>query len=132
MPHTYVLTNQNNLFLSKQDEWIDGYERAKLFRTEHKDIAINQMFEANTRDVDQRIQLLQCELDQKGLPRIPEDALGPRQIAAEVAVAVAEEVAEAQVAGEIPAADLLETVEAVEAVETVPAMEAAALATDQA
>ncbi|WP_285762705.1 hypothetical protein [Biformimicrobium ophioploci] len=129
-----MLTNQNKLFLSKQDEWIDGYERAKLFRTEHKDIAINQMFEANTRDVDQRIQLLQCELDQKGLPRIPEDALGPRQIAAEVAeeVAAAEEVAEQKAAGEVPAADLLETVETVEAVETVPAMEAAALATDQA
>lgn len=119
MPHTYVLTNQNKLFLSKQDEWIDGYERAKLFRTEHKDIAINQMFEANTRDVDQRIQLLQCELDQKGLPSIPEDAMGPRLVAEEVAVA------EEKAAGEVPAADLLETVEAVEAVETVSAMEAA-------
>ncbi|MCQ3830069.1 hypothetical protein HXX02_11475 [Microbulbifer elongatus] len=75
MSHVYVLTNQHQQFLSKSNEWIDGRESTKLFRTEHKDVAINQMFEANTRDVALRIELLECKLDTKRQPIIPEDAL---------------------------------------------------------
>ncbi|WP_346838153.1 hypothetical protein [Microbulbifer sp. SAOS-129_SWC] len=76
MTHVYVLTNQNRQFLSKSNEWIDGREASRLFRTEHKDVAINQMFEANTRNVSLRIELLQCELGPKNQPQVPEDALG--------------------------------------------------------
>ncbi|WP_226644219.1 hypothetical protein [Microbulbifer variabilis] len=76
MSHVYVLTNQHQQFLSKSGEWLDGREPNKLFRSEHKDIAINQMFEANTRDVSLRIELLQCALNIKAQPSIPEEALG--------------------------------------------------------
>jgi|GEM_PF-1174199 len=75
MSHVYVLTNQHQQFLSKSNEWIDGRESSKLFRTEHKDVAINQMFEANTRNVSLRIELLECPLDSKKHPEIPADAL---------------------------------------------------------
>ncbi|WP_051687270.1 hypothetical protein [Microbulbifer sp. HZ11] len=75
MSHVYVLTNQHQQFLSKSNEWIDGRENTKLFRTEHKDVAINQMFEANTRNVALRIELLECELDTKRQPIVPEEAL---------------------------------------------------------
>ncbi|WP_295802857.1 hypothetical protein [uncultured Microbulbifer sp.] len=75
MSHVYVLTNQHQQFLSKSNEWIDGRENSKLFRSEFKDVAINQMFEANTRDVTLRIELLECELDPKRQPLVPEDAL---------------------------------------------------------
>ncbi|MFA0810451.1 hypothetical protein [Microbulbifer epialgicus] len=75
MSHVYVLTNQHQQFLSKSGEWLDGREPNKLFRSEHKDVAINQMFEANTRDVSLRIELLQCELNTKGHPLVPEDSL---------------------------------------------------------
>ncbi|WP_444943177.1 hypothetical protein ACJJIK_14645 [Microbulbifer sp. ZKSA006] len=77
MSHVYVLTNQHQQFLSKSGEWTDGREPNKLFRSEHKDVAINQMFEANTRDVNLRIELLSCELNPKGHPQIPEEALAP-------------------------------------------------------
>jgi len=76
MSHVYVLTNQHRQFLSKSNEWIDGREANRLFRTEHKDVAINQMFEANTRNVSLRIELLQCALNPKAQPLVPEDALG--------------------------------------------------------
>ncbi|MEW5249474.1 hypothetical protein [Microbulbifer discodermiae] len=76
MTHVYVLTNQHQLFLSKSNEWIDGREAGRLFRSAHKDVAINQMFEANTRDVTLRIELLECPLDSKGWPKVPEAALG--------------------------------------------------------
>lgn len=82
MNHVYVLTNQHQQFLSKSNEWIDGREVNKLFRTEHKDIAINQMFEANTRNVSLRIELLQCEAGPKGQPLIPEEALASEELLA--------------------------------------------------
>ena len=79
MSHVYVLTNQHKQFLSKSNEWLDGREAGKLFRSPHKDVAINQMFEANTRDVNLRIKLLQCELSAKGQPQVPCEALGGPQ-----------------------------------------------------
>ncbi|WP_078082691.1 hypothetical protein [Microbulbifer mangrovi] len=82
MSQVYVLTNQHQQFLSKSNEWIDGRESTKLFRTEHKDVAINQMFEANTRDVTLRIELLECALDTKKHPQIPADALSDEPILA--------------------------------------------------
>ncbi|SHF27455.1 hypothetical protein SAMN04487965_1806 [Microbulbifer donghaiensis] len=83
MSHVYVLTNQYQQFLSKSNEWIDGREASRLFRSEYKDVAINQMFEANTRNVSLRIELLQCELNPKGQPQIPEEALGEIQLVAD-------------------------------------------------
>lgn len=94
MSHVYVLTSQHQLFLSKSNEWIDGRDSARLFRTEYKDVAINQMFEANTRDVSLRIELLECKLDNKKNPQIPADALSdePQHVhAGEVTDGVAEE-----------------------------------------
>jgi hypothetical protein len=84
MSHVYVLTNQHKQFLSKNSEWIDGRDSARLFRSEHKDIAINQMFEANTRNVNLRIELLQCPLDSKAQPQVPVESLGEPQGAGEV------------------------------------------------
>ncbi|WP_444887561.1 hypothetical protein [Microbulbifer sp. JMSA008] len=83
MSHVYVLTNQHQQFLSKSGEWLDGREPNKLFRSEHKDVAINQMFEANTRDVGLRIELLQCALNPKAQPLIPEEALAEQSSAPE-------------------------------------------------
>ncbi len=85
MSHVYVLTNQHKQFLSKSNEWIDGRDANRLFRSEYKDVAINQMFEANTRDVSLRIELLQCELNAKGQPQVPEEALGERSVLVETA-----------------------------------------------
>ncbi|KUJ83900.1 hypothetical protein AWR36_008810 [Microbulbifer flavimaris] len=80
MSHVYVLTNQHQQFLSKSNEWIDGRDANRLFRSEHKDVAINQMFEANTRDVNLRIELLECPTGPKGHPQVPAEALGDPEI----------------------------------------------------
>ncbi|WP_299594050.1 hypothetical protein [uncultured Microbulbifer sp.] len=100
MSHVYVLTNQHQQFLSKSNEWIDGRENNKLFRTEHKDVAINQMFEANTRNVSLRIELLECPLDTKKHPQVPDDALSDEPLLA--ADATAEEAASAGDPDELP------------------------------
>ncbi|WP_444899494.1 hypothetical protein ACJJIX_07110 [Microbulbifer sp. VAAC004] len=99
MSHVYVLTNQHQQFLSKSGEWLDGREPNKLFRSEHKDVAINQMFEANTRDVGLRIELLQCALNPKAQPLIPEEAL------ADLSAAPEDPEIEPGVPEEIPAAE---------------------------
>ncbi len=73
----YILQNQEGYFLSKSAEWIDGREPSQLFRTLHRDEAVNQLFEVNSRDFSLRITLLECEATAKNLPIITEDQLPP-------------------------------------------------------
>jgi hypothetical protein len=39
-----------------------------LFKTPHKDEAINQMVEISAKDYLQRIKIIACEVDEKGVP----------------------------------------------------------------
>ncbi len=73
----YILQNQEGYFLSKSGEWTDGREASQLFRTLHRDEAVNQLFEVNSRDFSLRITLLECEATSKNLPIITEDQLPP-------------------------------------------------------
>ncbi|MFV8780789.1 hypothetical protein ACNKU7_00070 [Microbulbifer sp. SA54] len=109
MSQVFVLTNQHQQFLSKSNEWIDGRENAKLFRTEYKDVAINQMFEANTRNVSLRIELLECELDSKRQPIVPESALSEEPFAPAGAVSAETEVEAVGDPEELPHTDPAET-----------------------
>ena len=73
----FILQNQDGYFLSKSGEWIDGRILNHLFRTPNKDEAVNQMFEINSQDYSLRINLLECEVNAKNLPLIPEELLPP-------------------------------------------------------
>jgi len=74
MTAVFVLQNQHQLFMSKQGEWIDGREASSLYRSTHRDEALNQMVEANARDYTLRIKILTCEVTGKKVPIIkPED-----------------------------------------------------------
>lgn len=75
MTQVYILQNQHQQFLGKQREWLDGGDAGALFRTPHKDEAINQMVEINTKDYSQRIQIRACQTNDKGLPVIDSEAL---------------------------------------------------------
>jgi len=75
MKTVFILQNQRKQFLSKQNEWVDGRDANTLFKTAHKDEALNQLFEASSKDYTQRVQLLECRLNDKNLPVIPEDQL---------------------------------------------------------
>ena len=70
MSELFILQNQDNLFLGRQNNWLDGRDLAALFKTAHKDEAINQMFEASSKDYRQRIKVLSCGATEKGLPLI--------------------------------------------------------------
>ena len=75
MTQTFILQNQDRHFFGKNKEWLDGYDANSLFRTIHKDEAINQMVEISSKDYKQRVKIIHCELDEKGLPIIDIDIM---------------------------------------------------------
>ena len=77
MSEVYIIQNQDKLFLSKQRTWQDGRELASLYRSPHKDEAVNEMFEANAKDYSQRVKLVQCPLNERGQPQIDPEILPP-------------------------------------------------------
>lgn len=70
MTQTFILQNQDNHFFGKNKEWLDGYDANSLYKTIHKDEAINQMVEISSKDYKQRVKIIACNLDEKGLPLI--------------------------------------------------------------
>lgn len=66
----FVVKNQHNLYLSKQQEWVDGADNQGLYRTRHRDEAINTVFEVSSRDIYLRAETVACELDAKGNPAL--------------------------------------------------------------
>lgn len=75
MKKVFILQNQDNLFLNRHSEWVEGREAASLFKTPHKDEAVNQVFEVSSKDYTQRVQILGCKVNDKNIPQIPDDAL---------------------------------------------------------
>lgn len=73
----FILQNQDGYFLSKSGDWVDGRATNVLFRTTNKDEAVNQLFEVNSQDYSLRINILECEINTKNLPIIPESLLPP-------------------------------------------------------
>jgi hypothetical protein len=64
----YLIQKQTGEFLHKQLGWTPPMEPSQLFRTPHKDVALNQLIELNTKDVSLRAAVVTCDTDDKGLP----------------------------------------------------------------
>lgn len=85
MSKVFVVTNQHGHFLNKHREWVDGRDPKLLFRSTHKDEAINLVFEMSTRDIYLRAEAIQVELDKRDQPvvevttELPPDA-PPRDV----------------------------------------------------
>lgn len=75
MSEIFILQNQDKLFLGKQNIWVDGRDLNTLFKSPHKDEAINQMFEASSKDYKQRIKVVSCPANEKGLPIIDQEMM---------------------------------------------------------
>lgn len=121
MKHVFVLQNQLKQFLTKSGEWSDGRDANSLYRTEHKDEAINQQFEVSSKDYTLRISLLKCALNDRRNPviaeeHLPEPMAMPEADAPEVDTqpADAEEAAATAMADEAESSAALEENEAIE------------------
>jgi hypothetical protein len=78
----YILQNQHGYFLKKSTtnklkEWTDGREPQLLFRTIHKDEALNMLVETNSQAVDLRISIKEYPSNPKKHPVIPTEELPP-------------------------------------------------------
>ena len=81
MSKKFVIRNQSQHYLSQDKTWVDGTDPTSLFRSSHKDIAVNELFEANVRDFALRAELIHCETSSKGYPSV--EVLNPIPILAE-------------------------------------------------
>lgn len=70
MSQVFIVRNQQGLYLSKQREWISGSDAQHLYRTAHKDDAINTVFEVSSKDVHVRATAVACALNDKGQPQV--------------------------------------------------------------
>lgn len=77
MEKVFLLQNQHKQLCGKSGDWLDGRNPTALFRSAHKDEAINQQFEAGSKDYSLRIHLLECELNAKRQPIIEAEDLPP-------------------------------------------------------
>mgnify|MGYP000852483434 CR=1 FL=1 len=68
MKEVFIICNQHAQFLGKQSQWLDESEPAAVWRSPHRDVALNHLIESSARDIEQRLALLQCPLNEKDIP----------------------------------------------------------------
>jgi len=64
----FVIRNQYGHYLGRNGEWLDGSHVPGLYRTEHRDAAVNEMVEVNLRDFDLRGEIIACEAETGDYP----------------------------------------------------------------
>lgn len=70
MSQVFVIQNQHGHFFGKQKDWVDGRDRRLLYRTPHRDEAVNHVFEQSSKDIELRASVLECELDDNAQPQV--------------------------------------------------------------
>ncbi len=66
MTEVYIIRNQDQLYLDKQGEWVDGSESHSLYRTAYRDEAINTKVELSVRHPQLRLTIVAGALDERG------------------------------------------------------------------
>lgn len=91
-PTVFIVKNQAGLFLNKQQEWVEGGDRQTLYRTAHRDEAVNTVFEVSSKDVYLRAEVVACPVDSKGQP-LPQgaDLLTEAELPTEESISAQEE-----------------------------------------
>lgn len=80
MKNVFVIRNQHQQFLGKQGQWLDESEPQQAWRSPHHDVALNHLIEVNARDIEQRLVLMQCPLNDRDVPLLG-DVEVPRKAA---------------------------------------------------
>ena len=68
MSSVFVVQNQQGYFATKQKVWDCGRDPKLLFRTAHKDEAINMVFELSSKDIELRAEVIAVKQDDKKHP----------------------------------------------------------------
>lgn len=91
MDKVFVVKNQQGLYLSKQQEWVSGADAQTLFRSAHRDEAINTVFEVSSRDIYLRAEAVACAVDAKNNPVLTDESQPDLPLAAEESVAATDD-----------------------------------------
>jgi hypothetical protein len=70
MSTVFVVKNQDGYFASKQKEWECGREPKLLFRSLHRDEALNMVFELSSKDIYLRAEAVSVELGNNKHPLV--------------------------------------------------------------
>jgi len=68
----FVLQDINDNFLTKALEWRDDCSVTEVYRSPHKDGALNHLLEVNAKNPDLRARVVACEVDAKKRPLLPQ------------------------------------------------------------
>ncbi|MCB1666810.1 MAG: hypothetical protein R3E73_02910 [Porticoccaceae bacterium] len=72
---SFLIKNCNRQYLAKDLTWVPAstcHNSQPLFHTPFRDVALNQLVELNTKDFQLRAEVVNCELDEKNRPIIPQ------------------------------------------------------------
>ena len=78
----FMLQRQDAGFLSKDLDWTCDVTSNDIFYSPHRDIALNQLVELNAKQIDLRVNIIECEADAKGRPVMQLEAENVSQIEA--------------------------------------------------
>ena len=70
----FVVRNQHGHYWGKAKTWVDGHIPRAVMRTQHRDEAINTLFELSSRDIELRGEVIAAQLNEKGDPVIEPSA----------------------------------------------------------
>ena len=66
----YIVRDAIGNLLTKDLSWTMECASTNLFKTPHKDVALNQLLELNASDITLRAQIVTCEVDKRNRPVI--------------------------------------------------------------
>ena len=64
----FFLQRYDTAVLSKDLEWTCDLTSNNIFYSPHRDVALNQLVELNAKQIDLRVNIIECEADAKGRP----------------------------------------------------------------
>ncbi len=68
MSSVFVIQNQQGQFLSRHREWVDNTQIQAVYKTPHRDLAVNEWVELTARDTAARARVVAVDTTSKGLP----------------------------------------------------------------
>ncbi len=77
----YILQRHDQAILDKSLQWINNPPAADILFTRHRDIALNQLIELNTKNIDLRANIIECAADANGNPTLLLEAENTGQLA---------------------------------------------------
>jgi hypothetical protein len=70
MTDVFVIRNQLGHYWGKSKAWVDGSQPRLVLRTQHRDEAVNTLFELSSKDFELRGDVVATQLSERGEPVI--------------------------------------------------------------